>query len=94
MELLSKNIEPILKENDVEFAGIFGSYARGEERSDSDVDVLIRFREPKSLLEIVGLEMELSEILNKKVDLVTEPALCPHIKRDVMKDLKLIYGRR
>lgn len=92
--VIVKNIEPILKANDVEFAGIFGSFARGEERADSDVDVLVRFKEKKSLLDIIALEMELSEHAHRKVDLVTERGLCPHIKERVFKDLQTIYGER
>lgn len=88
------NIIPILESNDVEFAGIFGSYAKGDEKKDSDIDMLVRFRIPKSLFDIVGLELELSAILKRKVDLVTERALCPHIKENVLKDLQLLYERR
>lgn len=91
---MSKKISPILEENDVEFAGIFGSYARGEEANDSDVDILVRFKEPKGLFEFVGLERKLSEVLHRKVDLVTESGLCRHIKDDVLKDLQPIYGRK
>lgn len=93
-KIAEKEISAILENNDVEFAGLFGSYARGEETSDSDVDILVRFKEPKSLLDLVGLERELSEALDKKVDLVTEGGLCRHIKSDVLKDLQPIYGRR
>lgn len=89
-----KSIEPILKANDVEFAGIFGSYARGEEHEGSDVDVLVRFKKAKSLLDIVALEMELSEHIHRKVDLVTERGLCAHIKDRVFRDLRTIYGER
>ncbi len=92
-EIKSK-IEPLLKRNDVEFAGIFGSYARGEATSDSDIDVLIRFKTPKGLFYIIGLEQELSELIHKDVDLVTQKALCPYIAPRVYKDLKLVYGKR
>lgn len=91
--VVKKKILPILNRNDVEFAGIFGSYARGEADIDSDVDILIRFKTPKSLLDIIGLELELSDSLNRKVDLVTEAALCPHIQKNVLKDLQSIYGQ-
>ena len=91
---MTQKIIPILESGDVEFAGVFGSYARGEEMSDSDVDFLVRFKKPKSLFNIVGLEIELSEALNKKVDLVTESGLCPHIKEAVAKDIQPIYGKR
>ena len=91
---IKNKISPILESNEIEFAGIFGSYARGEEIKDSDIDILVKFKNPKSLLKVVGLEMDLSDALQKKVDLVTEGGICPHIKKDVLKDLQLIYGRR
>lgn len=90
----TKKITPILEKNDVEFAGVFGSYARGEETGDSDVDILVRFKEPKGLFEFVHLKRELSEKLNRKVDLVTEGGLCRHIKGSVFKDLRPIYGKK
>lgn len=92
--LNTKKIIPILKSNNVEFAGIFGSYARREAKRGSDVDLLVRFNKPKSLFNIVSLQRELSEALNKKVDLVTEGALSPYIKDNVFNDLKIMYGKR
>ena len=91
---VKNRINPILKRSDVEFAGIFGSYARGEETSDSDIDVLIRFQNPKSLIDIIGLEQELSEAIHIKVDLITQKALCPYIAPRVYEDLKTVYGKR
>jgi uncharacterized protein len=91
---ITKKIEPLLKKYDVSFAGVFGSHARGEERADSDVDLLVRFNKQKGLFEIAGLERDLSESLNLKVDLVTEGGLSPLIKSEVMKDLQPIYGQR
>lgn len=92
LQTIQKNAAPVLKRNDVEFAGIFGSYARGEEQETSDIDFLVRFKKPKSLFDIIGVELELSEALKAKVDLVTEKALCRHIKDRVMSDLQPIYG--
>lgn len=51
--------------------GVFGSYARGEENDNSDLDILIDFDIKVDLLELIGLEQELSELLGIKVDLVT-----------------------
>ena len=89
-----KIIAPILKNSDVVFAGVFGSYARGEATEKSDLDLLIKFAKPKTLLNLVRLERELSSIFKKKVDLTTEGALSPHIKDAVLHDLKIIYGKR
>jgi len=69
--------------------GIFGSYARGEQRSNSDLDILIDFRHRVNLLEIVALEEELSQRLGVKVDLVTlkslNDQLKPYIEADLIK---------
>jgi len=94
IQQIKEKIQPLLKRNDVEFAGVFGSYARGKEHQKSDIDLLVRFAKPKSLLSLVHIENELSEILKNKVDLVTEPALSPYIKDNILKDLEIIYGQR
>ena len=66
---------------------IFGSYARGENSHDSDLDILIDFEQPLDLLEIIGLEQELTEKLDIKVDLITLRSLNPLLKEYVEKDL-------
>jgi predicted nucleotidyltransferase len=90
---MTNKIESVLKKHDVSFAGVFGSRARGEERADSDVDLLVRFNKQKGLFELAGLERDLAESLNLKVDLVTEGGLSPLLKSEVMKDLQPIYGQ-
>jgi len=68
--------------------GIFGSFARGEYKKGSDIDILIEFKETPSLLTLIKLENELSEILGIKVDLVTTGALTnKRIKKSIQKDL-------
>ena len=91
---ISRQIAPILVKHQVGFAGVFGSFARGEANEASDVDLLVRFNEPKSLLDVIGLEQELSEILGRQVEVVTERALHPYLKTQVMRDLTVIYGAR
>ena len=84
---------PVLKRHDVEFAALFGSYARGEARENSDVDFLIRYSRPKGL-EHFGVIVELEKTLGKKVDVVTESYIYPLIKSAIAQDLKVIYGQR
>lgn len=67
--------------------GVFGSYARGENDQDSDLDILVDFEQSVDLLEIIGLEQELSEKLNIKVDLITVRSLHPQLKEYVEQDL-------
>lgn len=89
-----KQIIPLLEKNGVQYAGLFGSRARGEERPDSDIDLLVKFKQPIGLFDFAGLQIDLSDILKQKVDLVTEAGLSRHIKPYVMKDLKVFYGER
>jgi len=77
-----------LKEFDPIKVGIFGSYARGDNKKDSDIDILVKFKESPSLLTLIKLENDLSEILGVKVDLVTTGALKNNrIKKSIKKDL-------
>ena len=96
IKYIEKKIIPILKRNDVEFAAIFGSRARGESRPDSDLDIIIRYDQSKrkSLFDFIGLERRLKEALGIKVDLGTEDGLHPMIHPEVKKDLKVLYGQR
>jgi predicted nucleotidyltransferase len=68
--------------------GIFGSFARGDNKRGSDIDILVEFKNPPSLLTLIRLENELSEILGSKVDLVTTGSLKnKRIKNSIKKDL-------
>ena len=84
----------ILKKHDVEFAGIFGTYAKGEEKSNSDIDLLYRYKSPQSLLRTVSIKQELEKMLGHKVDLVSEEYIKPLIRPEIIKDLKTLYGQR
>ena len=81
-----ENIIPIFERNDVKFAGVFGSAARVEAKDESDVDILVSLKKQKSLVAIVGLEMELSEVLKKKVDLVTYRSVHPLLKESILNN--------
>lgn len=86
IQKLANKIIPILKENGVIKASLFGSYARGEEKKKSDVDLLVDFKETKSLFDLVGLQSELEEKLKKKFDVLTYKSIHPYIKEYVFKD--------
>ena len=78
---------------DIALLRAFGSVARGEDRPDSDLDLLVRFRRPKSLLELVRIEREMSEELGRRVDLVTEASLSPYLRERVLRQATVLYDR-
>ena len=67
--------------------GLFGSYLRGEQRADSDLDVLATFDEVPSLFQLVSLENHLSDLLGVKVDLVLRDSLKPHIGQNILQQV-------
>jgi predicted nucleotidyltransferase len=94
VEQIKQITTEILQKEGVVFAGLFGSYSRGEEGKESDIDILVRFDEPKSLLRLVNIQNRLSDALNKNVDLVTEKFLSPYFRQSVLDNLLVIYERR
>jgi len=91
---IKAKILPILKKNDVVRASIFGSFARGEEKRGSDVDMLVEFKEPKGMFHRIGLKYALEKILDKKVDLLTYNAINPLLKEYIYKDEIKIYEKK
>jgi hypothetical protein len=87
-----EKIAQALKEQGATKVAIFGSYARREERPESDIDVIVEFSERKSLLEMVKIERELSETLGIKVDLLTEKSISPYLIDIVKQQMEVIYG--
>ena len=77
----------------VQRAWLFGSYARGEEREDSDVDILVDFDDTVSLLGPARMMNELQDLLHKDVDLVAEGTLLPFAEKSANRDKKIIYER-
>lgn len=85
-EILRKH-KPFLREKfKVKKIGIFGSYARGEESKESDVDILVEFYEQIGW-EFIDLQEFLEEILGEKVDLVTVKALRPQLKDKILEEV-------
>lgn len=87
-------IIPTLERNGALYAGVFGSFSRGTENDESDIDLLVRFRSPQGLFKLSSMKDEFSSSLGRNVDLITEGALSPYIKEDVIKDLVIFYGKR
>ena len=86
---LLRQHEPELKGRfGVSKIGIFGSFARGEERPDSDVDILVTFqRDRKTFDNFMGTKFYLEDLFQRKVDLVTDAALKPLIRDPILQDV-------
>jgi len=81
-------LKPILREKfKVKTIGLFGSFIRGREKEKSDLDILVEFEEPISLLKFIALENYLSDSLGVKVDLVEKSALKPRIGKHILKEV-------
>lgn len=65
---------------------LFGSVARGEERPDSDLDFLVDMEDGRSLLDLGGLQMDLQDLLGRKVDVVTEKGIRPRLRDRIGKE--------
>ena len=88
---LKKKIIPLLKQNRVTRAGLFGSAARGEMRVDSDIDILDDLHEDASLFELIGLKQQLEEALGRRIDLVEYQTIKPTLRESILKhELRLV----
>ncbi len=65
---------------------VFGSSARGSETGSSDVDILVELDEGRSLLDQVGLQQELQELLGRKVDVVVEGGISPYLEERILAE--------
>jgi uncharacterized protein len=87
LKRITPKIVEILKRHNVKRAGVFGSYARGEQKKSSDIDILIEAADKKfSLLDQAGLEIELEKKLRKKVELITYNGINPLLKDRILKE--------
>lgn len=83
-----EELKPILKEKfKVKKIGIFGSYLKGEQNSNSDLDILVEFSETIGLLKFIELEHFLSQELGLKVDLIMKEALKPRLKEGILREV-------
>ena len=89
---IQKIIQPILGKYPIKRASIFGSYARQEARTESDIDILVEFSKTISLLQFVSIQLELEDILGKKVDLVEFSTIKSQLKTNILEEQIAIYG--
>ena len=90
LDVLRKLMPELEDRYNVKTIGLFGSALRGEQRSKSDIDVLVEFRNPIGFFKFLELEEILSERLGGKVDLVSKKALKPEIGRFILAEVVMV----
>lgn len=86
LEQIKHKALPILKQAGVTRSSIFGSYARGDKKRGSDIDILIEPPKRMSLFDLAGLKLDLEEVLGKEVDIITYNSINPLLKEYILKN--------
>ncbi|MEN9558040.1 MAG: hypothetical protein RL141_409 [Candidatus Parcubacteria bacterium] len=92
MQTVQERATPLLARYGIKKAGLFGSFARGEEQETSDVDILVEPGSRFSLFALAGLQHDLEEAIGRSVDVVTRGGMSPYMRDEILKDLHPIYG--
>lgn len=85
--ILKENFELLREKYNIREIGVFGSYVRGEQKKKSDVDILVEFEEPVSLLKLVSLENYLTDFIGVDVDLIPKEDIRPELKERILKEV-------
>ena len=86
LEKIKQEVLPVLKAAEIKKAALFGSYVRGDNTKQSDIDILVEMPENASLFELAGLKNDLEEKLKKNVDVVTYKSINPLIKDSILNN--------
>ncbi len=89
-KLIQKNRKELETRYNLKKIGVFGSYARGNQKKGSDVDILVEIKRPMGFVKFIGLERYLSKLLGIKVDLVTKKALKPYIGQRILREVHYV----
>lgn len=90
IEEIKAKIVKVLKKHGVKRCGLFGSLVRGEMKEDSDIDILVEIEKDISLLDFIGIKLEIEDGLGRKVDLVEYCAIKPSIRDKILKEQVVI----
>ena len=91
VEEVKSRTAPVFREFGVRYAAVFGSVARGEDRPESDVDLLVRLGRPTGMVGYMRLIESLESCLDRKVDMLTEQSLNQYLQTYIARDLTKIY---
>ncbi|MBU0978741.1 MAG: nucleotidyltransferase domain-containing protein [Patescibacteria group bacterium] len=86
----------VAKDNKIDYLALYGSHARGENTDASDIDLLVSFdkKASVSLFDLASIQIKMSEILGKKVDLVTKSGLSQYVRPYIQDDIQVIYAKK
>lgn len=90
---IPQKITPVLEEYGITYAGIFGSFARGQTTEKSDIDILVKFGRPTGMFAYMRFVNRLESLFHRKVDVVTEESLSKFVKPYILSDLKTVYEK-
>ncbi|MCD6448591.1 MAG: nucleotidyltransferase family protein [Thermoplasmata archaeon] len=88
--ILARHKKELYQKYKIKEIGIFGSFVRGEEDKESDVDIVVEFEEVPGLIKFIEIEEYLSKLLGRKVDLVRKPAIRKELKDKILKEVVYI----
>ncbi|MDA8086405.1 MAG: nucleotidyltransferase family protein [Nitrospiraceae bacterium] len=89
-DILNKHRNELREKYKITEIGIFGSYIRGGQKNESDIDILVEFGEPVSLLDLIGAENYISDLIGRKVDLVPREDIRPELKQVILDEVVYI----
>lgn len=86
-KILAEHKKELYEKYKIKEIGIFGSFVRGEEDKESDIDILVEFEEVPGLIKFIEIEEYLSRLLGRKVDLIRKPAIRKELKDKILKEV-------
>jgi predicted nucleotidyltransferase len=86
-----EQLASLCREHKVERLRVFGSAARGEDRPDSDIDLLVDFLVPVGFFELIELEERLAALFDRPVDLLTERGLSPYLRDSILSTTQVLF---
>ena len=87
LALLKENKDIVRKKFGIKEIGLFGSFAKGDARPNSDVDILVEFAAPVDIFEFLDVKEYLENLFGRRVDLVTQKALKPLLTEQILKEV-------
>ncbi|MFA5020629.1 MAG: nucleotidyltransferase family protein [Patescibacteria group bacterium] len=92
IQVLKKQFNPILRKYQVRHAELFGSFARGDYKKSSDIDLIVQLGAQRGLFTLVRLKRELKKVSGRRIDLLTPRSIHPLIKKNIKREKIKIYG--